>query len=434
MESTQRRDAVVEPIIPDAMLRRIIDVGQVDVLVTLSTWEQADAVARLVPAVRAAFRTFYPRLRTALLLIDRGSQDATIGAAAQAWDAAARDRASRDLRTAHFIQCVIEHTNDGEAARVALAAADLLQARALISLDPELDPAGPDDVASFGAPVLDGRVDLVAPIHARGPDDGLLLTQVIRPLTRATFSRHLAEPLLPAFSCSGQFAANATQRAWNLTAAHRATRFWIAAEAMTGEWAISQIPFASAPVRAPRSLSLQELFTGVLQSVWSSIDDLAERWLTSAGNEPVAASDGDSPADSESAVGFPGAVAGWRQSFIEDVENLREIYAQILSSRTWQALKHTAAPPQSRLFSDALWAATLADFILAFHHSVMQRDHIAQALLPLYRARVGSFLDAHGKASMADAERAFEALALCVARQRGRIIKQWSGQHEGHHG
>ena len=89
MEAIQKKEVATEPIIPDGLLRQIIDAGQVDVLVATAVPDGADSVSGIVLATRAAFRTFYPRLRTALLVADRGAREGSAAAARLAWDAAA---------------------------------------------------------------------------------------------------------------------------------------------------------------------------------------------------------------------------------------------------------------------------------------------------------------------------------------------------------
>ncbi len=72
-----------------------------------------------------------------------------------------------------------------------------------------------------------------------------------------------------------------------------------------------------------------------------------------------------------------------------------------------------------------MWAATVAEFLVAHHHGVMHRDHIAQALLPLYTARTGVFLLEHGHDTADALEAASEDVCRAFEAVRTEIIERW---------
>ena len=63
--------------LPDALLRQLMAVGQVDVLVGLPTLNNAATVAPIVRAVHLCFTRDFPRLRTVMINSDGGSTDGT---------------------------------------------------------------------------------------------------------------------------------------------------------------------------------------------------------------------------------------------------------------------------------------------------------------------------------------------------------------------
>ena len=65
----------------------------------------------------------------------------------------------------------------------------------------------------------------------------------------------------------------------------------------------------------------------------------------------------------------------------------------ILSGETLASLERLAEQQAARLrYPDALWVSTVYEFLLAYRSGVMRREHILQALAPLYLGRTGSFL------------------------------------------
>lgn len=419
-------------VVPDDLLRQIIGVGQVDVLISVATLDHAAGISAIVRSVRACMQTCYPRLRTALLHLDRGSRDGTPLAAMQAWEEGGRVRSGSGLRTTHFIESTIDAASDGDIARVLLAAADLLQVRALVVLDADVEPDGSGDAAALAAPILDGPADVVAPRYARGPADGLLVSQLVRPLTQAVFCRTLSEPLLPSFASSGRFAAHAIYQAWNRTAAERGTRYWIAAEALAGDFEVRQCDCsARRPWPTPSAPALPELFMPAVTSVFSCIDTHADAWRARTDCQAIPT---DGAGQCVEAGSPTTARLEWHQAFARDMKNIGDVLSSILEPDTWATLQVTYADPSDVRFPDEVWAAVLTDFVLAFHHGVMRRDHIVQALLPLYRARSAAFAEGHGRDSAATAQAALVALASSVERTRPRLVRHWANQPEVQHG
>ena len=183
-------------------------VGQLDILVGLPTLNHADTVAAAVRAAHVVFDGVFARERTLLLNVDGGSSDGTPEAVR---DASLREGetvlASFSLRTRHRISAPY-HGVPGKAGGIhtIFAAADLLQARAIAVLDPEVTNVTADGLTALLRPVLADQIDFASPAYARHPLDGALVTQLVRPLFRSAYGLRLREPLAGEFACSGRFA------------------------------------------------------------------------------------------------------------------------------------------------------------------------------------------------------------------------------------
>ena len=415
--------AAEHQLMTDDLLRQIIGAGQVDLLVGVPRIDRAEEAPGLVRAVRACFRTHFPRQRAALLyagadvsgdttaLVQRiwSEKDATIGAS---------------LRTTHLMTAAVpslEH--DAGAARLILAAADLLRADAVVMLDPAAAEVTPDRLALLSTPIRNGQVDLLAPVYARSVDDGLLVTQLLRPLTRALYGRDLREPLVPEFGCSARFASYCAQLDADLTRAQWSTHYWIAAEALAGPFTVQQAALGArrAPAGRPR-IGLPALFQQVISSAFSSIAAHAEIWMGRTGVEIV-----------------PGAVAtdavraepgrnGQRSpdSFASDVRNLHEILQRILSLEVLESLHATAAADPGAGLPSRLWADIVGQFLLAHYHAVMLREHTVQALMPLYIARTGTFVAEHASSPPEAVAGALDALCADFERIKPKVIDRWA--------
>lgn len=401
----------------DDLLRQIIGVGRVDLLVGVPRPEEPDAAAAVVRAVRTCFRSQFHRSRAALLYIDDLPTADGRTLVQQLWDEDASARGG--LRTTHLVTATtpgVEH--DGVAARVMITAADLLQARAVVLLDPAAGELTPDRIALLAAPLAD-QVDLVAPAHPRAADEGLLVTQLLRPLTRAIYGGDLREPLLPEFGASARLAAHCAQ--FEVDAAQARTHYWIAAEALAGPFTVRQAPLGARRTSAVRVRGgLPAVFLQVVSSVFASIEATSRSWLARAGEAlPDVTLSGAATPDH----GPDGARV--LQAFADDLSNLDEILRRILRPETHAALKDAGSQPGPAL-PDRLWAEVVAEFLLAHRHHVILRDHTVQALLPLYIGRTGTFLLNHGAGSPEAVEAAVEALCVEFEGVRPRIVERWA--------
>ncbi len=78
-------------------------------------------------------------------------------------------------------------------------------------------------------------------------------------------------------------------------------------------------------------------------------------------------------------------------------------------------------------YSAELWARTVYEFAAAYHQSVMDRDHIVQALVPLFRGRAFTFLTENREASAAEVENNIDALCRTFESEKPYLLRLWNG-------
>ena len=131
----------------------------------------------------------FPRLRTVMINSDGGSTDGT-PELIRAHRSPKRDRVqtSHSLRTFHRVVAPY-HGLPGKltALRTIFAAAELTQAKALVVVDPGGPATEPDRVTELITPIVRGEVEFLAPRYRRHPRDGVLVTQLVRPMVRAVY-------------------------------------------------------------------------------------------------------------------------------------------------------------------------------------------------------------------------------------------------------
>jgi hypothetical protein len=336
-----------------------------------------------------------------------------------------RTAGTTGLRTAHLITtAAADVPDDGRMAEAILAAGDLLQARAIVVLHAAPTGMPPATLAGLAAAANAGQADLVAPVYNRTPSDGVLVTQVLRPLVRGVLGWRLQEPLLQEFACSGRLATHCTRTAGGLSDAQRVSRIWITAEALHGGFTVIQHRLGPRRLEAiRRPAGPQDVVPGLVGSAFAVVDAHSDVWLESHGSEeiPTTGEDGGM----EPVEDRPAGAARFIERFAGDVDNLRDVLNRLLEPGTLAALVAASTSP-TPTYPDELWATTLAEFLVAFHHGVMLRDHVVQALTPLYAARAGVFLTEYAHCENEAAARAIDALGACVERMKPRIVERWA--------
>jgi hypothetical protein len=426
----QANEGVAVPgpsLLPDELVRDLIAVGQVDVLVGVPTFNNAATVARVVRAVHVGFAKYFPRARTLLINSDGGSMDGTVDAVrGAALDDAETVVARHALRTMHRISAPY-HGLPGKrsALRTMFTAAELLQAKAVAVLEPDVTSVTPEWIASLISPVLHAQCDFVAPVYARERFEAPLATQLVRPLFDSTFGARVREPAGGEFGCSGRFVTQAlAQRFWDDDRARPTIEMWLLANARAVDFKICQAhlgPRALADGR-PRP-PLPDLIYQVVGSLFACLDTHANYWLERQEVEDVSTFGQPAPVPEE---GPAFEVAPMIEAFRSGVRDLDPILAQILSPGTLEGVHRAAASTDGVDISDSLWASTVTEFAAGYHREALNRDHLLKALVPIYLGRVAAFVDRHTSEPRPAFEHSLDALCTEYERSRPILIERWN--------
>jgi hypothetical protein len=69
---------------------------------------------------------------------------------------------------------------------------------------------------------------------------------------------------------------------------------------------------------------------------------------------------------------------------------------------------------------------TIYEFAASYHHSVMNREHLLQALTPIYRGRICSVVLESQRADAEQIERRIEALGQEYEKLRPQLVEEWA--------
>lgn len=417
-----------ESFLSDEFVRQLINVGEVDVLVGLPTHNHAKTVGGVIQAVQAGLLKRFPRERAAIINPDAGSRDGTPElVAAAAIDDIRRAANLHTLRTLHSISTEYAGgPSSASALRTILAAADLLRARACVVVSPDSTNMEPDWIGRLLQPVYSDNADLVSPQYCRNRFDGLLLTNLLYPMTRALYGWKIREPYASEFGFSGRFASQFLGREiWNDESWRSGPEMYFTLAAISGGFRLHQA-FLGAKVLSERSAA--DLVPALRQTVgvlFSSLDPNFSLWSAQTGSQPVPSSGGDGKFTLD-----PLRVnrKRLREMFVSGVSELEPVFKSILSPATLAELQRVATLGEDELrYPAELWVSTVYEFAASYHKSVIARDHIIQALAPLFRGRVFTFLVENRDASALQVEDSVENLCLEFERRKPYLLQLWNG-------
>ncbi len=416
-------------VLTDELVQQLVPVGQVDILVGLPTFNNAATVESVVTSIHSGLARHFPLERTVLINPDGGSDDGTPAIVRGAPLATEEMRGSRSLRTTHRVSAPFPGLPDRSAGvRAVFAAADLLQARVIVVLSPDLANLSADWVADLTRPVWKDHLDLVLPIHPRHRFEGPLLHQLVRPLLRAAYGPRLRADLAGHFACSARFASHMyAHPLWQRDASRPALTATMVATALARDFTLGQVHLGACQwASRPGGPGLSELFQDVVGAVFEGLESSAPAWLASpSGRESVTMGTPVRFEGQEPAIDL----AAMSERFIAGARDLGPLLQQILTPETHarlQAVTHTGEGVRS--FPDALWAHVVYEFAAAHHRAVMNREHLSQALLPLYLGRTASFINDMTAADDLATEARIEALELEFETARPYLVERWNSE------
>jgi hypothetical protein len=240
---------------------------------------------------------------------------------------------------------------------------------------------------------------------------------------RAAYGWQIREPVAPEFGCSNRFITHCLEQdVWDSELGRVGIDLWVTGEALAGGFRCCQTGISPHPTASSRT-PFGELFGQIVSSAFACLERHATYWIGRNGSEslplttPLASTSVEAPATDGSRL---------TEAFTRDLHNLQSVLEPILGEDTLTRLKRLTERQGSHVrYHDDLWVATVYEFLLAFQRGVMRRDHIVQALAPLYLGRTGSFLRQYASAPETEVDEALESLSREFERLKPDLIQRW---------
>jgi hypothetical protein len=418
-----------ESFLTDDFLRQLINVGEVDILVGLPTHNDAKTIGSIVHTIQRDILRCFPRERAVIINADGGSRDGTpelvTGVSIDDLRPASNPYA---LRTLHSISTrYAASPSSGVALRTILAAAELLRAKACVVMSPESANIESEWLSKLLRPIYRDGFDLVTPTYGRHKFEGLLITNLLYPMVRALYGVRIREAYSPEFGFSGRLGSQFLgQNVWNDGADGAGVELRFTLAAITGGYRICQSFLGEKDHIERRGADLVPALRQTAGALFSVLEADFPVWSSVAGSQPVPTTGADQKVLLE-----PVRVnrKRLREMFSTGVAELDSVFQSILFPATLAELRRIARLEEAEFrYPAELWVRTVYEFAAAYRKSVISRDHIIQALAPLFRGRVFTFVTENRSASADDVENSIEGLCLEFEQLKPYLLQMWKSR------
>lgn len=418
-----------ELFLSDEFIRKLTAVGEVDILVGVPTFNNRRTIEQVVNAIQLGLVKYFPRERVVLINPDGGSNDGTPEAVRNSSIPDFRTLLSLSpLRTIHRITTTYGGVDGrGSAWRIIMAAADLLRAKACAVVSPDLESISPEWIEALVRPVYKEQYDMVTPIYHRHKYEGMLVNNIISPVIRAVYGVKVREPVGGELGFSGRLACQyLEQDVWHEEFVRAHSEIWMVTQAIADGYKLCQ-SFLGPKIHASDH-SIQNIVATIqeaLGTLFRCMETQEGYWL------PRTEAPQQTPVFGfEYSSGFEPRRFNRKRlhtMFQNGVNQLTPILESILSTETLGQIQGISQQTEMPFhFPDELWVKTIYEFAASYHHSVMNREHLLQALTPIYRGRISSVVLVNHRADTEQIEKRRELLCEEYERQRPYLVEKWT--------
>ncbi len=419
----------VEEVLPPEALERVAEIGRVDVVVGVPSYNNGRTIGHVIRAAQAGLAKYFPGLRSAVLNSDGGSRDGTqdVVRAAVLGDVQLL-LVSYPMFPIHRLTFPYRGVpGKGSAFRCIFRAAELLGARACAVVDSDLRSITPEWIQLLLAPVLEHGFDYVAPYYLRHKYDGTITNSIVYPITRALYGLQVRQPIGGDFGLSGRLVSHyLTKDVWETDVARYGIDIWMTTTAICEEFRVCQ-SFLGAKIHDAKDpgADLSDMLVQVVGTVFSLMETYEPVWARVEGSQPT------------SMIGFPFGVGlepvtvdveRMIARFRTGVEHLGDVWGTAITGSDVSTLRAMASLPACAFrFDDHLWVRIVYDLACAFHRRVIDREHLVRASLPLYMGWVASFVQEVATSDAEQVDARIEALARAFEGEKRYLRQRWRG-------
>jgi glycosyltransferase involved in cell wall biosynthesis len=418
---------MAKEILSKEVKNQIQQIGEVDVLVGIPSYNNASTIPHVVRAVSAGLAKYFPKYRTLLVNSDGGSSDGTPELVKQTTlDDLDVLLMEHPLHPVHKIVTPYHGIpGKGSAFRTIFSIASALNAKACAVVDSDLRSITPEWIELLIEPILFHGYDFVAPYYKRHKYDGTITNSIVYPLTRALYGKRIRQPIGGDFGFSGKLAQHyLKKKVYDTDVARFGIDIWMTTTAIADGFKVCQ-SFLGAKIHQAKDpgTDLSEMLAQVVGSVFFLMETYPDVWSKVTSSEPV----------KEFGFKFEVGLEPIRmnlermvESFKHGWSNLTPVWQKVISPGWMAQLKEIASQNVVEFhLPNVIWVRIIYDFALAYHRKVMSQTHILKSLTPLYLGWIASFVNQTIDSNAEEVEEKIEVLSQEFEKQKSHLLTGW---------
>ena len=411
--------------IQDAAAGATEAVKTADVVLGVPTFNHAETIAPLIRRAGNSLQEGFPGLHCLIVHADGGSQDRTVAQATEAAGGEGLVQIKYPMVPAEMLSTPY-HGLPGRAGafRSILSAAQQLGARACAILDANRVDGATHAIRGLLKPVLDEDFDFVSPRYDYPKFHGTILKGLVYPFFRALYGRQIRQPLANEFGFSARLVEGLLRReTWDNEGVRQGTDIWMTGAAIRDGLRVCETAMGEEAPKPTEAMDLGTVLSQILGPLFGEIERDAAFWQKVRASVPVKLFGSETPNHRDAPV--PGTKR-MLEAFRLGEKSLMEVWSAILPPTTLLDLRKLARSPDERFsMPDEVWAHTVFDFALAHRLRRVNREHLLQALVPVYLGWVASYVFQVGSASAEEAEARIERLCRVFEAEKRYLISRW---------
>ena len=417
----------MDELFPTELKARLEQIGQVDIVVGIPSYNNARTIGHVVRAVSVGLAKYFPERRSLIVNSDGGSRDKTHDIVMQT-EGGAEDLLliSHPVSPSYRISTPYHGIpGKGSAFRTIFAVAKRLNAKACVVVDSDLRSITPGWIELLARPVLEHGYDYIAPYYHRHKYDGTITNGIIYPMTRTLYGKSVRQPIGGEFGFSGALATRYLEKdVWDSDVARFGIDIWMTVTAIAEGFRVGQAYLGAKihDAKDPGS-DLTSMFRQVVGSFFQMMDGYEKVWK------------GVHEQQSVPLFGFPFEVGVEPLTVNTDrmihaaqqgVTDLREIYSSFLSTQTLVDLTNSVHRNGAGFhIPDHLWVRMIYEAATAYRYRLLDREHLLQSLVPLYLGRTASFVLEVTDSTAPQVEERIEGLCHVFDEEKPYLAQRW---------
>ena len=397
-------------------LKRLEDIGKSDILVGIPSFNNEKTVAHVLQMVSHGLDKYFKQGRNVVMIADGGSTDDT-------------REVVKEFQLKPWQEKLLSiyrgPGGKGTAFRSMFEAAVKLDVRACMVVDSDIRSITSDWVYHLLSPVLEKNYQYVTPVYSRHKYDGTITNNIVYNLTRALYGKRIRQPIGGDFAFSRDLAAHyIEQPVWDTEIARFGIDIWMTTQAIVQGFRICQANLGVKVHDAKDPAAhLGPMFRQVVWTMFHLMEKNESYWKNVTKSSAVEIFGPEHHPEPEPIeVDLETLIYNFRVGF----KQFGAFWKDILDSDSYYDLKK-ASKMGAKDFAlpTGTWVRILYELAATFHYWPVNRNKLVDLMIPLYYARVASFMRETAEMDSSEAENVVEESAGAFEKEKSYLLKMW---------